>query len=243
MGYLSSKEERQLLGYVYDSMQAYYNDVKSFYTKPTRTANYAMSLVSSYAQQQQENPVYVLSSLFNYWTFLNKEHTSKVLKLLTPSSINKSLIEKAYTNDNRFSKTYLFNRRVFNRHSLLVQGAYSYFYGEKPDLESMQELARRDAYLYSSDPYLEPSQSKVRTKLLEQYSGHSSKLIQDGFLTQAGYLSMLDSELYALLAKDLVRPLGLFGHEDIDEPSDFIDIYFIRWLDYLKQRRRLIDFG
>lgn len=246
MEYLTYDEKIKLLGLTFDSMQSLYSD-KSYYIVPTTTGKVTMSLIYKNAKLKHENPVYLLSCLFEYWTFLNRNHKTKDMKVLSPSAITTELVNKAYQINYEFDKKYNNNlHSIFNRDNLLVQGASSYFQGNgggryKNDLLDWGNQLIDD-FLNTQEG--EPDKEVCRQGLISKSNGNFrvAEILNDGLDVQPAVISILDYDVYRLYTKRLLTQKGLYQYLQ-DYKYVLLDKYLKEWYSYLNERGRLLKYG
>lgn len=246
MEYLTYDEKIKLLGLTFDSMQSLYSD-KSYYIVPTTTGKVTMSLIYKNAKLKHENPVYLLSCLFEYWTFLNRNHKTKNMKVLSPSAITTELVNKAYQTNYEFDKKYNNNlHSIFNRDNLLVQGASSYFQGNgggryKNDLLDWGNQLIDD-FLNTQEG--EPDKEVCRQGLISKSNGNFrvAEILNDGLDVQPAVISIFDYDVYKLYTKRLLTRKGLYQYLQ-DYKYVLLDKNLKEWYSYLDERGRLLKYG
>ena len=227
-------------------MQSLYSD-KSYYIVPTTTGKVTMSLIYKNAKLKHENPVYLLSCLFEYWTFLNRNHKTKNMKVLSPSAITTELVNKAYQTNYEFDKKYNNNlHSIFNRDNLLVQGASSYFQGNgggryKNDLLDWGNQLIDD-FLNTQEG--EPDKEVCRQGLISKSNGNFrvAEILNDGLDVQPAVISIFDYDVYKLYTKRLLTRKGLYQYLQ-DYKYVLLDKNLKEWYSYLDERGRLLKYG
>lgn len=237
MSYLNYDEKIYLLGLVYDAMQSLYTD-HSFYIKPTKTGEVKIKQIYKYAREQQANPIYILSCLFERWTYINRNHKTKNMKVLAPSAITMKLVKDAYLNDLKFEKEYNHGiGMLFNRSNLLVSGASGYFEDEdKWTKENLQEwLHSNTESLFFEDD--NPAKEQIRQQLISTCKGnyHRAVLLEGGILLAPSTTTLIDKEVYELAKKDLLLANGMY-----DGKLYRLDLYQKTWYAYLDKKGRLL---
>lgn len=246
MEYLTYDEKIKLLGLTFDSMQSLYSD-KSYYIVPTTTGKVTMSLIYKNAKLKHENPVYLLSCLFEYWTFLNRNHKTKDMKVLSPSAITTELVNKAYQANYEFDKKYNNNlHSIFNRDNLLVQGASSYFQGNgggryKNDLLDWGSQLI-DGFLNTQE--YEPDKEVCRQGLISKSNGNFrvAEILNNGLDVQPAVISIFDYDVYSLYNKKLLTRKGFYQYLQ-DHKYVLLDKQLKEWYSYLDERGRLLKYG
>ena len=246
MEYLTYDEKIKLLGLTFDSMQSLYSD-KSYYIVPTTTGKVTMSLIYKNAKLKHENPVYLLSCLFEYWTFLNRNHKTKDMKVLSPSAITTELVNKAYQTNYEFDKKYNNNlHSIFNRDNLLVQGASSYFQGNgggryKNDLLDWGSQLI-DGFLNTQE--YEPDKEVCRQGLISKSNGNFrvAEILNNGLDVQPAVISIFDYDVYSLYNKKLLTRKGFYQYLQ-DHKYVLLDKQLKEWYSYLDERGRLLKYG
>ena len=246
MEYLTYDEKIKLLGLTFDSMQSLYSD-KSYYIVPTKTGKIIMNLIYKNAEIKHENPVYILSCLFEYWIFINRNHKTKDMKVLSPSAVTTELINKAYQANYDFDKKYQYDiHSIFNRDNLLVQGASSYFQGKdrgryKNDLLDWGNRLI-DEFLNTQEG--EPNKEVCRQGLISKSKGNFrvAEILNDGLDVQPAVISILDYDIYKLYNKRLLTRKGFYQYLQ-DHKYVLLDKYLKEWYSYLDERGRLLKYG
>lgn len=246
MEYLTYDEKIKLLGLTFDSMQSLYSD-KSYYIVPTTTGKVTMSLIYKNAKLKHENPVYLLSCLFEYWTFLNRNHKTKNMKVLSPSAITTELVNKAYQTNYDFDKKYQYDiHSIFNRDNLLVQGASSYFQGNgggryKNDLLDWGNQLIDD-FLNTQEG--EPDKEVCRQGLISKSNGNFrvAEILNDGLDVQPAVISIFDYDVYKLYTKRLLTRKGFYQYIQ-DHKYVLLEKSLKEWYSYMEEGGRLLKYG
>lgn len=229
---LSYKDKIKMIGLCYDAMQAYYNPAKDYYAKEiSKTSFLLMRNILQFSTNMKDNPVYVLSCLFKYWTFINKNHKSKLIKILTPSSATKRFIYRAYLTNKKFDETYNDSPSIFHRDNAYISAVYAYFNHHDLSEESLTKWVNDMTTDFITIPEKDSNKEQLRKELLQRSKGqyHKAQLLYNGFTFFPGEIMLFDKEAYELNKLGFLTATGYAG---LPDNQDKLDKYFVMWYDY-----------
>lgn len=243
-----SKEDYvSLLGQAYDCFNYVLVENKetifNYFTKPSKIDYQIMSDFYDLSFKLKENPVWLMSNVFDYYLYLNRKR--KHIPFMPLGSFNQKMILKAYDSKDRYRK--LANKELYvtldnlylKALNMLFKVPIKTLYGEE------RTYLKERVFDYRNTPYINVSMEKVRRLLLK----HSDKtwdnmLLLDGVEYFEPVIFLICKDPHEALRRHLGITEYSYYYYGINNETEFRDPNELKYLfnayHYLNQRGLII---